>query len=96
MENKDKNKKSDLDIFVGLTNEIIENELVEGQACNVLMVCEEHYDLWTTKLFPVLRAQRKSCYDPLVEMFHAQGYTNVTAGMLQSYFSQIRKKRGAL
>jgi len=89
------NKKGvDLDSFMGLTNDLIEAELRDGQSCNVLMVCKEHYDLWTTKLFPVLKVQRKPCYMPIVKMFHSQGYMNVTERMLQSYFAHIKKSRG--
>lgn len=77
-----------------LTEELIQDCATNGQIKNISSICEENYDDWTERLFPVLRLQGKSCYGELAKLFHKFGCTNATEKLLSGYFSKIRKKRG--
>lgn len=76
------------------TEELIESELESGELANILCICDENFELWTQKLFPVLQAQGKPCYKAVVQLLHRAGCTNANEKMLGSYFSYLRKKRG--
>lgn len=76
------------------TEELIESELESGELANILRICDENFELWTQKLFPVLQAQGKPCYKAVVQLLHRAGCTNANEKMLGSYFSYLRKKRG--
>jgi hypothetical protein len=76
------------------TLELIDNELESGELSNILRICDENFELWTQKLFPVLQAQGKPCYKAVVQLLHRAGCTNANEKMLGSYFSYLRKKRG--
>lgn len=82
------------DDFVKWTNEIIANDLENGELKNILQICEQNFDLWTKELFPVLQQQRKSCYRVVVSILHKGGCLNANEDMVRSYFAYIRKKRG--
>jgi hypothetical protein len=76
------------------TNEIIEEDMQSGELKNILKICEDNFDLWTNKLFPVLQAQKKPCYPVVVKLLHRCGCMNANEDMLRSYFAYIRKRRG--
>lgn len=76
------------------TLELIDNELESGELSNILKICDDNFELWTQKLFPVLQAQGKPCYKAVVQLLHRAGCKNANEKMLGSYFSYLRKKRG--
>jgi hypothetical protein len=76
------------------TEELIESELESGELANILRICDENFELWTQKLFPVLQAQGKPCYRAVVQLLHRAGCMNANEKMLGTYFSYLRKKRG--
>lgn len=77
-----------------LTEELIQDFAENGQVKNISVICEENFDTWTERLFPVLRLQGKSCYGELTKLFHKVGCANANEKLLSGYFSKIRKKRG--
>lgn len=76
------------------TEQMIESELESGELSNILRICDDNFELWTQKLFPVLQAQGKPCYKAVVQLLHRAGCMNANEKMLGSYFSYLRKKRG--
>ena len=76
------------------TNELIDSEIESGELSNILRICDDNFELWTQKLFPILQAQGKPCYKAVVMLLHRAGCTNANEKMLGSYFTYLRKKRG--
>lgn len=75
------------------TSEVIQDGEERGHVTNISSICNDNYDEWTQRLFPLYRQQGKSCYAELVKMLHKHGIMNATEKLLSGYMSKIRKKR---
>jgi hypothetical protein len=60
----------------------------------VQALCEENFDLWEYELFPILKAQNKSCYGAVADILKKVGYENINSAHVSTCFGRIRKKRG--
>ena len=63
-------------------------------AQSLMSVVRENLQEWESSLFPLLKIQKKSCYDFLVVLLKEAGYVNVTSSNLCAVVCKVRKERG--
>jgi len=80
-------------------HELSESAISELEAdeefTNLKMAIREHYDDWTTRLFPLLQAKKQPCYAYVVALLQKAGYTHAEYKLVKDYFSEIRVARRA-
>ena len=61
---------------------------------NMLSLVDQHFDLWTERLFPLLQSKRIACYPYVVKLLHESGHQVATVELVRKYISVIRARRG--
>lgn len=61
---------------------------------NMLRLVDEHFDLWTERLFPLLKGKKIACYPYVVRLLHESGHEVATVELVRKYISVIRARRG--
>lgn len=61
---------------------------------NMLKLVDQHFELWTERLFPLLQSKRIACYPYVVKLLHESGHTVATVELVRKYISVIRARRG--
>lgn len=77
-----------------LTARMIQEHESDPEVVNMMYLVDQHFDIWTTQLFPHLQRKRIPCYKTVVDILHKAGHTVATESLVRSYFSVIRARRG--
>lgn len=80
-----------------LTQELIEAEQENLATCvrrdTLIDVFRANFDLWTDKLFPILRLQKKNRYEYVAKILARGGYV-ISVQQVGLYLSKVRSERG--
>lgn len=79
--------------LASMTSQAIEELESSPEIVNLRIVLEEHFDVWTQRLFPLLLARKIGCYRYVTEMLHKDGHTKATEELVATYMRRIREKR---
>ncbi|MGJ7553387.1 hypothetical protein ACSFBI_05295 [Variovorax sp. RB3P1] len=77
-----------------LTARMIQEHESDPEVVNMMYLVDQHFEIWTTQLFPHLQRKRIPCYKTVVDILHKAGHTVATESLVRSYFSVIRARRG--
>lgn len=62
---------------------------------SISSVVDRHYDLWMSRLVPLLRQKNKSVYKGIVSILRRAGYDHANVGNVGASFRRARKSREA-
>lgn len=79
--------------LASMTSQAIEELESSPEIANLRIVLEEHFDVWTQRLFPLLLARKIGCYRYVTAMLHMDGHTKATEELVATYMRRIREKR---
>lgn len=60
---------------------------------SIFSVVDRHYDLWMSRLVPLLRQKNKSVYKGIVSILRKAGYEHATVANVGASFRRARKSR---
>ena len=78
-----------------MTSEAIAKLESDPAILNLRIVIESQYEVWTSKLFPLLQAKKIPCYEFVADLLVKDGHPEATKEMVSNYFCRIREKRKA-